>query len=309
MKVKARRPRIPIRRMVNRVGQAIFSCFQWEKKIGLAILHTTSAVVLVSVILFLIVYDMWYVLPEIFDPYGLVYGFHWLLAGFIVSNVLGNMWATFRCDTSVASLAKSRQQPAEGEAHLWHFCSICQLQVPPRSWHCRLCNCCILKRDHHCTFVANCVGHKNHRHFLCFVFYLFLGSGLALIYNGIYTWKCNAFFVTDPIHMFGAYGNNIYDTDSEDIAWKYIVATVFKLNMFSFVVALGMFSLQMFLAYRNSTCVKIMDRRYDLGWRENLRTVMGKRFFWIFLWSTIESPLPHEGDQWPVELSGSNVIV
>ncbi|EDV42932.2 uncharacterized protein Dana_GF18232 [Drosophila ananassae] len=309
MKVKARRPRRHIRRMVNRVCQAIFSCSRWNKSIGLAILHTTSALVLVGVILCLFVYDMWYVLPEIFDPYGLVYGFHLLLALFIVCNILGNMWAAFQCDNSVASLAKSRQQPVEGEAHLWHYCSTCQLQVPPRSWHCRMCNCCILKRDHHCTLVGNCVGHKNHRHFICFVFYLFLGSGLALIYNGIYTWKCKAFFVADPILMMGTYANNINVSGSDDITWMYVVATVFKLNMFSFVVALVMFSLQMFLAYRNSTCYKIMDRSYDLGWRGNLEVVFGKRLFWIFLWPTIESPLPHDGAQWPLELSGNNIVV
>ncbi|XP_017101796.3 probable palmitoyltransferase ZDHHC24 [Drosophila bipectinata] len=307
MKVKCRRPRRPVRRMVHRVCMTIRSCTKRHKRTFMAILHSTSALVLVGVILFLIFYDMWYVLPTIFDPEGLVYGLHWLLVVFLVCNVLGNMWAAFHCDTSVASLAIGRQKPAEGEAHLWHYCSTCQLQVPPRSWHCKACNCCILKRDHHCTFVANCVGHKNQRHFLGFVFHLFLGSGLALIYNGIYTWKYGSFLVADPLLMVASLANNITDYDA--MSWKFVVATIFKLNLFAFVVALVMFSFQMILACRNSTCYKIFDRTYNLGWRQNLKVVLGNRLFWIFLWPTIKSPLPHDGSQWYIEPSGKKINI
>jgi len=70
----------------------------------------------------------------------------------------------------------------------WRECSECQRLAPPRSWHCKVCKVCVLKRDHHCLYTGCCIGHRNHRFFMGFIFYLFVGSVYALVYNSIYMW-------------------------------------------------------------------------------------------------------------------------
>nr|XP_036671920.1 probable protein S-acyltransferase 16 isoform X2 [Drosophila suzukii] len=117
--------------------------------------------VIVGTAFFLLV-EMFLIVPMIFDTGGVLYKLAWLVAIFIVYNLLGNMVACYRTDSSVASLPRDRQIPDPEEEHLWHHCDYCQMLVPPRSWHCRLCNCCILRRDHHCIFTATCIGHNNY---------------------------------------------------------------------------------------------------------------------------------------------------
>ncbi|KAH8295020.1 hypothetical protein KR018_005793 [Drosophila ironensis] len=279
---------------IRRTEGCLCKCLQDHRRMLACVLHTVSVLSLFSIISFLAVYDMYYVLPEIFNPAGPVYMFHWGLLIFILHNILGNMWKQFSCDTSVRSLAKDRQRPSNEEASAWHHCTICHLQVPPRSWHCKVCNCCILKRDHHCTFAANCIGHNNQRYFIGFLFYLCFGSGLALIYNGIHIWQSKALIASDMMFLIGSNAA----TDSDDFSWKFTIATIFKLNIFIFITALFMFGLQMFLVNRNSTCYRMLDRTYDLGWRRNIRGVLGTRLFWTFISPAIESPLPHDGSQW-----------
>eukprot|EP00300_Choanocystis_sp_HF-7_P025643 c27684_g1_i1.p2 GENE.c27684_g1_i1~~c27684_g1_i1.p2 ORF type:complete len:389 (-),score=57.09 c27684_g1_i1:15-1130(-) len=69
-----------------------------------------------------------------------------------------------------------------------NYCSACQEFKPPRSHHCRDCYRCVLKMDHHCPWVDNCVGHRNHKFFLQFLFYVVCGVGTALmllLYNAL----------------------------------------------------------------------------------------------------------------------------
>ncbi|XP_017128920.1 probable palmitoyltransferase ZDHHC24 [Drosophila elegans] len=281
------------RRMCFRVEEGILWCLKRHRGKFVSLLHPISAFTLLSVIVFLFVYELGYVLPLLTDPLGMWHKLNWLLAIYIVFNILGNWWLGFMCNTAVDSVPPKRQHPTVGEAHLWHYCSSCQKLVPPRSWHCRLCNQCILKRDHHCTFSGNCIGHNNQRYFLAFLFHLSLGSGLALVYNTLLVWKSKAFMVAEPLFLI-----NENHANDPDFNWKYTIACMFKLSFFLFMVPLAMFALQMVMVYRNSTCYRILDRSYDVGWRQNFEIVLGKRRFWTFFSPTISSALPNDGAQW-----------
>ncbi|EDV53623.1 probable palmitoyltransferase ZDHHC24 [Drosophila erecta] len=281
------------RRMCFRAEEVFHRYFQLHRIKVVRLVHPFSAIFLLCLIGFLFVYELCYVLPEITDPHGIGHKLCWCLGIYTVLNILGNWCHGFMSNTSVEGLPPDRQHPVTGEAHLWHYCSTCQKVVPPRSWHCRLCNVCILKRDHHCTFFANCVGHNNQRYFLAFLFHLSFGSGQALVYNGILNWKNKAFLVSDPLLLI--YRDRTQDTDFN---WKYTIANLFKLNLFLFVVPVGMFIFQMIMVHRNSTCYEILDRSYDVGWRRNMDMVLGKRRFWIFFSPTIASPLPTDGTRW-----------
>lgn len=116
--------------------------------------------------------------------FGIVWtGSSFLVTTWIVYNILENLRLCVTTLNTVDSLPPQMQQPMKGEEHLWHFCKICQRNVPPRSWHCNICDACILKRDHHCNFVGNCVGHNNQRYFIWFSFYAAIGSAVALFDN------------------------------------------------------------------------------------------------------------------------------
>ncbi|KAH8232698.1 hypothetical protein KR032_012339 [Drosophila birchii] len=284
-----------IRRMIVQGEDSVIRCSRRHRLKIVNILHPFSAAVLLSVIGFLFIYELWYVVPQIFDTSGWFYRLICLLGGFVVFNILGNWWLSFKTNTTVESLPLERQTPAEGEAHLWHYCIACEKVVPPRSWHCRLCHGCMLKRDHHCTISGTCIGHKNQRYFICFLFHMTLGCGVSLAFNGIHAWQTNSLMAADPILLFS--NMTAYNQD-ENIDWKYMVSTIFKLNMFLFVVALFMFGLQILMVNRNSTSYRIFDRSYDQGFRQNFKCVLGKRLFWTLLSPTITSPLANDGTQW-----------
>ena len=44
-------------------------------------------------------------------------------------------------------------------------CSLCDMQVPLRSYHCKECKHCVHKFDHHCSVIGTCIGERNHCRF------------------------------------------------------------------------------------------------------------------------------------------------
>ena len=49
------------------------------------------------------------------------------------------------------------------------FCTVCNIEQPLRSKHCRVCHKCVATYDHHCPWLGNCVGEKNRLHFYLFL--------------------------------------------------------------------------------------------------------------------------------------------
>jgi palmitoyltransferase len=51
------------------------------------------------------------------------------------------------------------------------FCTVCCLEQPMRSKHCRECGHCVALHDHHCPWLGLCIGEKNRFYFWWYLFF------------------------------------------------------------------------------------------------------------------------------------------
>lgn len=90
---------------------------------------------------------------------------------YLLCSVLGNMHMFCVSDSSTAGLLLPvTLKPG------WRYCSHCEANSPPRSFHCSHCNRCVLRYDHHCVFTGCCIGYKNARYFVVLLFFMALSS-------------------------------------------------------------------------------------------------------------------------------------
>ncbi|XP_030374633.1 probable palmitoyltransferase ZDHHC24 [Scaptodrosophila lebanonensis] len=249
---------------------------------------------------FLVIYELYYILPHLCDTRGLAYKLNHVLAFFLTFNILGNIWCCRRTDTSLEAVSKIRQHPPLHEAHLWRLCTHCQMLMPPRSWHCRRCKKCVLKRDHHCNFLCTCIGFTNQRYFVALLLHLTVGCFFSLLYNGIFLWQKRMLIVNEPMIFFG----NMVDKDPEQLAnWYEYQKVLFHMGIFKLLTLVTAgpcvhFFYQLYMLWRGTSMGRKDDRSYDLGGWQNLRLTFGHRMWWVFLSPFLKSKQPHDGTQW-----------
>uniref|UniRef100_A0A4W4H296 Palmitoyltransferase n=1 Tax=Electrophorus electricus TaxID=8005 RepID=A0A4W4H296_ELEEL len=119
---------------------------------------------------------------------------HWIPAGYICAGV------TFIChlcvhvsavsidpaDYNVRTKSYKGPVPVFDRAKHAHViencrCSLCEVDVGPKSKHCSACNKCVASFDHHCRWLNNCVGSRNYWLFLNSVISALLGIFLVVI--------------------------------------------------------------------------------------------------------------------------------
>lgn len=110
------------------------------------------------------------VAPTYHDSFDGVMCVNTALGLFILANIFGNLYK-LRVGTGVRD-AKLPAVLMPG----WRYCSVCQVNAPPRSHHCNVCDECILKHDHHCMFAGRCVGFHNQRYFVMALVYILIGE-------------------------------------------------------------------------------------------------------------------------------------
>lgn len=180
----------------------------------------------------------------------------------------------------------------------WHNCKTCQKLAPPRSWHCSICKTCILKRDHHCLFVGCCVGHKNHRYFIMFIVYLFIGATYAFVYNSLYVWivRGNVFYnwfsllrMSCPLLMIIS-GSMMHN----------LILIYYNLNILAVAYSTTLLIYHVPVIFKGGVCYeKEKNYPYNMGcWKRNLRTVFGKRMHLVWISPLLQSDLPNDGICW-----------
>ncbi|XP_058815230.1 probable palmitoyltransferase ZDHHC24 [Topomyia yanbarensis] len=245
-------------------------------------------------------FEVYVVIPGV---HGIDSIYNWIHLGpalFLLFNISANMLATIMCETGcgteIVNVPTNVNITSGQGSKTWHVCSTCEAVAPPRSWHCNTCGTCVLKRDHHCVFTGCCIGHKNHRYFILFVLHLFIATLYASILNNYFIWFVRGedfrnwtslVKIAFPLAML------VVDTST-----KQYYLLVYLINM------VGMFMTGVLLIYHGRLILSgtvVHERNfhdYNLGWLENIRMVLGKRWYLTWLSPFLQSELPHNGIDW-----------
>ena len=70
-------------------------------------------------------------------------------------------------------------------------CRTCDIQRPPRTFHCGECEACIEVHDHHCPWVGNCIGKRNRPYFICFLNLVTAHALITVIINVVFLLQRN----------------------------------------------------------------------------------------------------------------------
>ncbi|KAK0065873.1 palmitoyltransferase ZDHHC24 [Biomphalaria pfeifferi] len=220
------------------------------------------------------------------------YYFHVFIGIYLYCNVMHNLYKVMTTPTNISSSGKilpSVLKPG------WHFCSVCECNAPPRSFHCFICKSCILKRDHHCTFTGNCIGLYNHRYYISLVFHMFLAAAYSCFLNWDFMY-----------HLLGSMSlKSIIVILLPMVSWIFFQSdsmTTFQTLMTSLCVV-GLCLCGGLVVYHliNAINGQIVHERvykvrtYDLGWKENLALLLGTNWKVAWLCPMIKSPIPCDG--------------
>ena len=85
-----------------------------------------------------------------------------------------------------------------------------------------VCGVCVLKREHHCMFAGYCVGHFNHRFFVLFLAWLWLGVLYCTYLNSLYVW-------TGEILSFCQHFTYLFVAEFENVSLSAMFKFVFPL--------------------------------------------------------------------------------
>ncbi|XP_064094106.1 probable palmitoyltransferase ZDHHC24 isoform X1 [Macrobrachium nipponense] len=216
--------------------------------------------------------------------------FHITAASFIFYNIFHNLLLVIRTDASGrTSFLPSVLKPG------WGYCSICQANYPPRSYHCHICDECILKRDHHCKFTGCCIGYHNHRYFLVGVLYIFIGALYGLCYQWDYVYSTiNLPLVYFFLTLLAPHFSLLFGAIN---MWGVVVATLHTLGLVTFGMAGYILMIQARAIYRGQTQYEMKHdiRDYNLNLSQNIIDVMGRNWKIAWLLPVIDSPLKGDG--------------
>ena len=249
-----------------------------------------ACIFLVITLIVVINFELMTVLPLYHVPFSSGWCIHAFCGLFAAVNVFTNLYYMMATDTTSGSASlPSVLKPG------WIYCPFCQHNSPPRSFHCHICDTCILKRDHHCIFGGTCIGYKNYRFYIMMVIYLWIGAVYANVYHFEYVhgvaggFKMATFFT-----MFMPFIMLIFGYAS---GYQFYVLFLAGVSIFSLLLFTGLLYLQVRLITKGQVTYerKRGKLEYDLGLIENIKDVLGTRWYVAWISPFIPSPLPCDG--------------
>ncbi len=249
-------------------------------------------------------FELFVILPYIDADRTKTFWFHVLCGCFLYFNIISSFVLIIRTDSTIS---RSGLVLPSVLRHGWRFCSACEANAPPRSYHCWNCDLCILRRDHHCVFTGNCVGLHNHRYYITMVFHLVVAATYCNYLNMDYAWE-----------VLGGFSlRSVFTMIMPLFSWMlgFAGTYTFLVSFVSALCVLGFFLLGALLAYHMLNMLQGQTtyergqgiKEYNQRWERNVQQVMGKLWYisWVSPW--ISSPLPIDGTDFPSKRALENV--
>ncbi|KAG5519103.1 hypothetical protein PMAC_002190 [Pneumocystis sp. 'macacae'] len=154
------------------------------------------------------------------------------------------------------------------------WCAVCEIYKPDRAHHCSETGRCVLKLDHFCPWVGGVIGFTRYKFFVLFIFYVTLICVFVICSCAPLTGEYPSFFTLflgpfTSIHIFYILRNT---TTIESINFH---ARFYLLNVLYDNERSG---LKRANVTTNPGC-----HPWDLGWKRNWCSVMGKNWWcWFF---------------------------
>jgi len=174
------------------------------------------------------------------------------------------------------------------------YCKICKRSKPDRSHHCHVCKKCVLRMDHHCPWTSNCVGFHNHRFFVLFLFYLWMGCGYV------------AFMSFNPFMDSSNFKRDWESAVNQSIivftfviTLSVCVALTFMLGWHMYLVVSGQTTIEFyynkFMQAKSKSRGEVFYNEYDIGKRINFDIFFGTHGSWYaWMFPSVLSP-PGDG--------------
>jgi len=240
------------------------------------------------------IWEILYITPDVYPTDSYTWYMHMTMGILIFINILGNFLGLWLVDTSTRHIVV----PSEKIGEKWHFCATCEAVAPPRSWHCTVCNCCILKREHHCMFAGYCVGQNNHRYFILFLAWLWLGVLYCTYFNTVYLWQQDAVFSLFAILKFVF--PLVMIMSGADMSMAQVAIFFWSVHVAAWLLVSVLLVYHVRLISMGATTYEANRKvtSYNLGLKQNWMEVLGNNWVLAIIWPFSKSKLPHNGIEW-----------